>query len=176
MTWKTQTSLSKDSMNEGEVMTDTTTIERLKERIDSELGTSDWFTIDQALIDAFADVTQDHQYIHVDVERAKSTPFGGTIAHGLLTLSMIVHLCFDFVPKLPGTRVLLNYGFNRVRFPSPVRSGQRVRAKGRLASVDDKAPNQYLMVLDVTIEIEGQSKPAVVAEWLTYHVVGDENE
>ena len=148
-------------------------VAKLDSLIGQELGVSPWLAIDQARINAFADATLDHQFIHVDAERAKDTPFGGTIAHGLLTLSLIVHLCLDFVPRLENTKMLLNYGFNRVRFPTFVRTGSRIRARGSLRGVTERAPGQYLMTLDVTIEIEDEPKPAVVAEWLSFHVVGD---
>lgn len=136
-----------------------------------ELGVSAWFVVDQARIDAFADATLDHQFIHVDPGRAAQTPFGGTIAHGLLSLSMIVHLCAELVPRLERTRLLLNYGFDRVRFPAPVRSGKRIRARATLSSVDERGAGRLLLTLAVTIEIEGEPKPAVVAEWLSFHVV-----
>lgn len=149
------------------------TPEAIRDLLGQELGVSDWLTIDQKRIDDFADVTEDHQFIHVDPERAAQTPFGGTIAHGLLTLSMIVHLCFDFVPLIKGRQMLLNYGFDRVRFPRPVKCGSRIRARIRLAKFEARLPNQYLMTLDVEIEIEGQDKPALIAEWLSYHTVED---
>jgi len=136
-----------------------------------ELGVSAWFVVDQARIDAFADATLDHQFIHVDPGRAAQTPFGGTIAHGLLSLSMIVHLCAELVPRLEHTRMLLNYGFDRVRFPAPVRSGRRIRARATLSGVDERGAGRFLLTLAVTIEIEGEPKPAVVAEWLSFHVV-----
>ncbi len=136
------------------------------------LGTSAWMTIDQARVDAFADVTEDHQFVHVDpVRAAAETPFGGTIAHGLLTLSLIVPLCFDFVPKVEGTRMLLNYGFDKVRFPAPVRVGKRIRGSAVLAEVVERKPGQLLMKLDVTIEIENEPKPALTAEWLSLHIL-----
>lgn len=135
------------------------------------LGTSQWMTIDQARVDAFADATDDHQFVHVDPVRAAETPFGGTIAHGLLTLSLIVPLCLDFVPKVAGTRLLLNYGFDRVRFPAPVRVGRRIRGEAVLREAVERKPGQILMKLDVTIEIEGETKPALTAEWLSLHVL-----
>lgn len=152
-------------------MPDPIPVAALDALIGQELGVSPWLTVDQERIDAFADATLDHQFIHVDIERAKATPFGGTIAHGLLTLSLIVHLCLDFVPRLENTRMLLNYGFNRVRFPTYVRTGSRIRARGVLREVTERAPKQYLMTLDVTIEVENEAKPAVVAQWLSFHVV-----
>jgi acyl dehydratase len=154
-------------------MEDETTLAELQAGVGRDLGVSPWFEVDQARVDRFADVTEDHQFIHVDPERAAATPFGGTIAHGLLTLSLIVHLCLDRVPKLEDTRLLLNYGFDRVRFVAPVRVGKRIRAAARLAEVAERKPGQFLIKLDVTIEIEGESKPALTAEWLSLHVVGD---
>lgn len=153
-------------------MPDPIPVATLDALIGTELGVSAWFTLDQDRIDAFADATLDHQYIHVDDARARETPFGGTIAHGLLTLSLIVHLCLDLVPRLEGTRMLLNYGFNRVRFPTFVRSGSRIRARASLAGVTERAPGQYLLTLDVTIEIEHETKPALVAQWLSVHLIG----
>lgn len=153
-------------------MPDALTRDQLHELIGKELGVSAWFAIDQARIDAFADVTEDHQFVHVDPERAAATPFGGTIAHGLLTLSLIVHLCWDFVPQLRDTRILLNYGFDRVRFVTPVKVDSRIRAGARLAAVDERKPGQLLVTMAVVIEIEGEPKPALVADWLSLHVVG----
>lgn len=155
-------------------MTDPVSLDALRAMRGSELGVSDWLTMDQARIDAFADVTEDHQFVHVDPERARAeTPFGGTIAHGLLTLSMIVRLCLDAVPDIEGRRMMLNYGFDRIRFPAPVPSGSRIRARTVLAGVEERKPGQILVTLDVTIEIEGGERPAVVAEWLSLHVTGD---
>jgi acyl dehydratase len=152
-------------------MAGTVTREELERRIGEPLGVSDWFLIDQARVDRFADVTLDHQFVHVDPERARATPFGGTIAHGLLTLSMIVHLCLPFVPQLAGTTLLVNYGFDRVRFSAPVRVGKRIRASGRLTGVEERKPGNVIVKMDVTVEIENEPKPALVAEWLSLHVV-----
>ena len=152
-------------------MADEITRARIDEQIGAELGVSDWFAIDQERVNAFADVTLDHQFVHVDPERARATPFGGTIAHGLLTLSLIVHLCLPFVPKLAGTKLLVNYGFDKVRFSAPVKVGSRIRARGRLAEVTERRPGQMIVKIDVTIEIENEDKPALVAEWLSLHVV-----
>lgn len=156
-------------------MNGTVSLEKLRGMRGAELGVSDWLLIDQARVDAFADVTEDHQFVHVDAERARAeTPFGGTIAHGLLTLSMIVRLCLDAVPVLENRRLLLNYGFDRVRFPAPVGVGRRIRARTRLGAVEERKPGQILVTLDVTIEIEGEERPAVVAEWLSLHVTARE--
>lgn len=144
--------------------------DELESLVGKPLGVSDWMVVDQRRVDAFADVTEDHQFIHVDPARAAATPFGGTIAHGLLTLSLIVPLCIDMVPKLAGVRLLLNYGFDKVRFPAPVRVGKRIRARAELLDVTERKPGQVLMKLGVTIEIEGEEKPALIAEWLSLHV------
>lgn len=152
-------------------MTGAVTREDLQTRVGEPLGVSEWFLIDQERVNRFADVTLDHQFVHVDPERASATRFGGTIAHGLLTLSMIVHLCLGFVPKLANTKLLVNYGFDKVRFAAPVRVGKRIRATGRLSGVEERKPGQVLVKIDVTIEIEGEDKPALVAEWLSLHVV-----
>jgi acyl dehydratase len=148
------------------------TREILEGRIGEPLGVSEWFTIDQARVDAFADVTLDHQFVHVEPERARATPFGGTIAHGFLTLSLFVHLCLGFVPELANRKLLVNYGFDKVRFVAPVHVGKRIRARGTLAGVEERRPGQVVMKIDVTIEIEHEEKPAVVAEWLSLHMVG----
>jgi len=147
------------------------TKQELEDRTGVELGVSEWFAIDQERVNQFADVTLDHQFVHVDPERARATPFGGTIAHGLLTLSLIVHLCLPFVPKLRNTKLLVNYGFDKVRFSAPVKVGSRIRARGRLAEVTERRPGQVIVKIDVTIEIENEDKPALVAEWLSLHVV-----
>jgi acyl dehydratase len=139
--------------------------------VGNALGTSEWLEIDQQRVNAFADVTLDHQFVHVDPERARATPFGGTIAHGLLTLSLIVHLCIGFVPRLANTTLLVNYGFDKVRFAAPVKVGSRIRASGRLTSVTERSAGQVLMKIAVTVEIENQGKPALLAEWLSLHIV-----
>lgn len=148
------------------------TRDELLEAVGTELGRSDWMQIDQARIDDFARVTEDHQFVHVDPVRAAETPFGSTIAHGLLTLSLIVPLCWDFVPKLDGTKLLLNYGFDRVRFVTPVRVNSRIRATATLADAAARKPDQWLIRLDVTIGIEDETSPALVAEWLSLHILG----
>ena len=153
-------------------MPGTVTRQELASAVGRELGVSEWFAIDQARVNEFADVTLDHQFVHVDEERARATPFGGTIAHGFLTLSLLVHLALGFIPKVAGTKLLVNYGFDQVRFSAPVRVGKRIRARGRLVSVDERKPGNLIMKIDVTVEIENEDKPALVAEWLSLHVVG----
>jgi acyl dehydratase len=139
-----------------------TTFEELSAAVGEDLGTTDWLEITQERVDAFADATGDHQWIHVDVERSRSGPFGGTIAHGYLTLSLIP----QFTPQLfsletPGAR--LNYGVNKVRFPNPVKVGAKIRATAQVAEVTD-VPAGKQMVTRFTIEIDGEAKPACVAE------------
>ncbi len=151
-------------------MSQAMTKEELFELVGQELGTSDWFAIDQDRIDRFADVTEDHQYIHVDPDRAADSPFGGTIAHGMLTLSMIVHLCDSFAPDIDGLQMVINYGFDKVRFAAPVKVGKRIRAVAKLLEARERG-GQLVVKTKVTIEIEGERKPALVAEWVTMHVV-----
>lgn len=140
--------------------------------IGQEIGVSDWFTIDQARIDAFADATLDHQFIHVDPEKAKLTPFGTTIAHGFLTLSLLPHLVTGLGVGVEGAVMGLNYGFDRIRFLAPVKVGSRVRARARLADFQQKSPGQYLISQEITIEIENEPRPALVATWLTMVMTG----
>ena len=134
--------------------------------VGTELGTSDWFTIDQERIDQFADVTVDHQFIHVDEEQAGQTPLGGTIAHGFLTLSLLTHLTSQMGVTPENTVMVFNYGLDRLRFINPVRAGSNVRAHSRLMDVTEKQPGQLLIKSEVTVEIEGAEKPALVAESL----------
>jgi acyl dehydratase len=139
-----------------------TTFDELTDAVGEELGSTDWLEITQERVDAFADATGDHQWIHVDVEKAKDGPFGGTIAHGYLTLSLIP----QFTPELfrldtPGAK--LNYGVNKVRFPNPVKVGSKIRATAQIADVSD-VPAGKQMVTRYTVEIDGESKPACVAE------------
>ena len=143
-------------------------IRDLASRVGQEVGVSPWLTVDQARIDTFAKAIDDFQWIHVDPERAKGSPFGGTIAHGFLTLSLLSHLAertFSFSDRRMG----VNYGLNRVRFTSPVPSGARVRARFTLAKFEAIEGNGVQVTWNVTVEIEGKDKPALVAEWLGRH-------
>ena len=140
--------------------------------IGTELGVSDWFQIDQSRIDAFADATLDHQFIHVDPEKAKHTPFGGTIAHGFLTLSLLPYLVTGLGVGMENAVMGLNYGFDKIRFLAPVKVGSRVRARARLADFVEKAPKQFLIIQEITIEIEHEARPALVAQWLTMVMTG----
>ncbi len=128
---------------------------------------SGWVMIDQDRINRFADVTNDHQFIHVDPEAAKASPFGGTVAHGLLTLSLLPGLAYDVLPVLDGTRMGANYGYNKIRFVAPVRAGKRVRAAFTITAFDEVKPGRWQMVTDVAVEIEGEEKPALTAVWIT---------
>jgi len=146
-------------------------LEVMKQQIGVVEGPSDWHAVDQHKIDAFADLTLDHQFIHVDPERAKQTPFGTTIAHGFLTLSMITHLSSQIPQPEPNPlkdRAMgVNYGLDRVRFPNAVKAGSRIRGKRELVSADLVDPGTIQVKHKLTVEIEGQEKPACVAEWLT---------
>jgi acyl dehydratase len=144
----------------------------LSSLIGTEIGVSRWFEVDQARIDAFAEVTEDRQFIHVDPEAAKATPFGGTIAHGFLTLSLASAMSYDAVQPLDGAVMGVNYGFDRLRFLAPVPAGSRVRGRFKLLSAEDKGGGRWLLKHELTVEIEGGDKPALIAEWLGMQVVG----
>jgi len=139
----------------------------IKSRVGQEVGVSSWIEIDQARIDAFANATLDRQFIHVDATAAAQTPFGGTIAHGFLSLSLLSRMGAEAMLVPEGMKMAINYGLDRVRFLAPVRSGKRVRGRFTLDSVEEKAAGQLLMHHTVTVEIEGESKPALTAIWLT---------
>ena len=151
-------------------MTTTTTMAEVPGLLGSELGSSDWFVVTQEHVDQFAEATGDHQWIHVDVEKAKSGPFGGPIAHGYLTLSLLAPLSSQ-VLVVTDTVMGVNYGLNKVRFLAPVRAGKRVRAHVELASVERKDDNRFLTQQNITVEIEGEDTPALYAEWLGMTVV-----
>jgi acyl dehydratase len=141
-------------------------LDDIRTQIGKEVGVSSWIMIDQARIDAFADATEDRQFIHTDPEAAAQTPFGGTIAHGFLSLSLLSRMGAEAMILPEGLRMAINYGLDRVRFLAPVRSGSQVRGRFTLDSVDEKAPGQWLLRHTVTVEIEGEDKPALTAEWL----------
>jgi len=132
-----------------------------------EIGVSSWRLVDQSRIDAFAEITEDHQFIHVDpVRAARETPFGGTIAHGFLTLSLLSTFAYEVLPTVEGAAMGVNYGFDKLRFVSPVRAGSRVRGRFRLAEATMRSPTELLSRTQVSVEIEGADKPALVADWL----------
>ncbi|WP_417497540.1 MaoC family dehydratase [Maricaulis sp.] len=144
----------------------------LAKHIGQEIGLSDWIELDQSRIDQFADVTEDHQFIHLDAERAaKETPFGGTIAHGFLSLSMLSRMAMDIAFTLEGMAMGINYGFDKVRFLVPVSSGKKIRGRFVLEDAVEKSPGQWMLRFGVTVEIEGEAKPALIAQWLTMQVV-----
>ena len=141
-------------------------LDAIRSRIGSEVGVSSWLTMDQERINEFADATEDRQFIHIDPEAAARTPFGGTIGHGFLALSMLSRMAAEAMLVPDSIKMAVNYGLDRVRFIAPVRSGKRIRGRFRLDSVDEKAPGQLLLRHTVTVEIEGEEKPALTAEWL----------
>jgi acyl dehydratase len=141
-------------------------LDEIRGKVGEEVGVSGWLPVDQARIDDFADATEDHQFIHVDPEAAVKAGFGGTIAHGFLSLSLLSRMAADAMLIPEGVKMALNYGFDRIRFLAPVKSGKRVRGRFTLDSFEEKAPGQYLMRHIVTVEIEGEEKPAIVADWL----------
>lgn len=147
-------------------MTKIISVDEYRGLVGTEIAVSRWFLIDQERIDRFADVTEDLQYIHVDAERAKGTVFGGTIAHGYLTLSMLACMAAETIPHLENMAMGLNYGMNSLRFLAPVRSGKNIRGRFSLRDFSERAPSSWKADIDVAVEIEGESKPALVAEWV----------
>jgi len=141
-------------------------LEKYKQLIGQSNGITDWVTIDQGRINGFADVTEDHQWIHVDIEKAEKGPFGAPIAHGLLTLSLIPMFSYACKYTIEGAKMVVNYGYNKVRFINPVKVDSRVRSNMVITAIDEKKPGQILVTNTHTIEIEGQEKPACVAEAL----------
>lgn len=150
----------------------TITVDDIPGAIGTEIGRSDWRTVTQEMINLFADATDDHQWIHLDPERAaRETPFGGTIAHGFLTLSLLSTLAYEALPQLEGSTMGINYGFDKVRFMAPVRAGARIRAVFKLADADIRPSGRVISTYDVTLEIENGTKPALAATWITMAVL-----
>ena len=141
-------------------------LDDIRSRIGQEIGVSGWLEMTQQRIDEFADSTEDRQFIHIDPEAAVRTPFGTTIAHGFLSLSMLSRMAADAMLVPDSMKMAVNYGLDRVRFIAPVKSGKRIRGRFRLDSIEEKAPGQLLLRHTVTVEIEGEEKPALTAEWL----------
>lgn len=157
-------------------MTANDALARWQPMIGTEIGCSNWIEITQAKIDAFAEITHDDQWIHLDAERAaRETPFGTTIAHGFLTLSLASRFSYDVVKKEPGQVMGINYGFERLRFISPVSPGTKVRGRFVLADVSLRRPNEIQRKHTLTIEIDGKETPAVVADWLSLAVFAADN-
>ena len=148
------------------------TLDEYRAQVGQEVGVSDWIDVPQAKIDAFAEVTGDHQFIHVNPELAAQTPFGTTIAHGYLTLSLLSVMAYGALPGINGTRMGVNYGLNKVRFMAPVKSGKRVRGRFTLADVTQRPDGAWQTTVAVTVEIDGETKPALAAEWITLAYVG----
>ena len=144
-----------------------TTLEQMQARVGADFGVTDWMLIDQPMVNTFAKLTQDEYFIHVDPERAaRETPYGGTIVHGFFTLSMLAQMGYQACPAVEGTKSGVNYGFNRLRFVSPVKTGSRVRGHFKLKSFEVDPGKRWTAAWDVSVEIEGEGKPAIVAEWL----------
>jgi acyl dehydratase len=142
-------------------------LEAYQNMVGHEIGVSSWHLIDQKRIDDYADVIEDHQFIHVDPARAKAeTAFGTTIAHGFLTMSLMSIMSYEVMPVISGTTMGVNYGFEKLRFISPVRSGSRVRGRFTLAEAKLRKPKELQSLTHVTVEIEGEEKPALVADWI----------
>jgi acyl dehydratase len=141
-------------------------LDEIRSRVGAEIGVSSWLTVDQPRIDAFAEATEDRQFIHTDPAAAAQTPFGGTIAHGFLSLSLLSRMAADAMLIPEGVKMAVNYGLDRVRFLAPVRSSSRVRGRFTLDSIEEKVPGQVLMRHVVTVQIEGEDKPALTAVWL----------
>ncbi|MEM9028411.1 MAG: MaoC family dehydratase [Pseudomonadota bacterium] len=154
---------------------ETIDLSALKQRVGDVIGVSDWILVDQAKISAFAELTGDPQFIHVDPARARAeTPFGGTIAHGFLLLSLVTQMRANAVPPIVGIAMGINYGFERVRFISPVPSGSRVRGRFTLAALEARGPNEVQLAWGVSVDVSGAHKPALVAEWLTRAILKPE--
>ena len=145
--------------------------EDIAQAIGNQSEPSPWFTVKQEQIDQFADCTQDHQFIHIDQEKAKEGPFGATIAHGFLTLSMLTHLCDVTSCSIEGCHMAINYGFDKVRFINPVKVNSNIRSHSKILDIIEKKPGQFMIKTEISVEIEGENKPALVAEWITMQFV-----
>jgi acyl dehydratase len=148
------------------------TLDEYRALVGQEVGVSDWIDVPQDKINAFAEVTGDHQFIHVNPELAAQTPFGTTIAHGYLTLSLLSVMAYQAMPGIKGTRMGVNYGLNKVRFMAPVKSGKKVRGRFTIADVTQRPDGAWQTTVNVSVEIDGETKPALAAEWITLAFVG----
>ncbi|KAB2850038.1 MAG: MaoC family dehydratase [Hyphomicrobiaceae bacterium] len=146
-------------------------LQQLLEKTGTEIGVSRWISVDQPMIDAFAATTLDRQFIHIDPIAAARSPFGGTIAHGFLTLSLLSAMIQDALPPVAGRAMGVNYGFDKVRFITPVKSGARVRGRFTLAEARQRSPKEVQLRYAVTVEVDGEAKPALIADWLTLIVL-----
>ena len=154
-------------------MTKQMTVAEYHARVGTSFGASEWYLIDQARIDEFAKNTEDFQFIHIDTERAKDTPFGTTIAHGFLTLSMLSAMFYDVVPDIIGSKMGVNYGFDKIRFLAPVKAGTRIRGYFTLLELREARPGEVTNVWEVKVEIENEDKPALIAKWIGRDYVGE---
>ncbi|MEP6868697.1 MAG: MaoC family dehydratase [Novosphingobium sp.] len=145
-------------------------LQELATKVGEVIVTSDWITVDQNRINQFAETTEDRQYIHVDPEAAKSGPFGTTIAHGFLTLSLLSVMLEETFKQIT-VQMSVNYGFDKVRFLAPVKSGKRIRGHFKLLELTEKRPGQWQKKVEATVEIEGEEKPALIADWIFMHMV-----
>jgi acyl dehydratase len=145
--------------------------EDIQQYVGREAEPTRWFTVTQEQINQFAECTHDHQFIHVDPEKAKDTPFGTTIAHGFLSLSMLAHFAEEFGVSIAGVYMGINYGFDSVRFIAPVKVNSRIRARAKILEWIEKKPGQFMSKTEVTIEIEGEEKPALKAVWIGMQMV-----
>ncbi|MBP8671746.1 MAG: MaoC family dehydratase [Sphingobium sp.] len=146
-------------------------LEQYKQLVGQQIGVSHWIPIDQSRIDQFAEVTGDHQFIHVDPVAAAQTPFRGTIAHGFLSLAMLSEMGMAIIPAVSGTKMEVNYGLNTMRFLQPVRSGKRIRGSFLLKDLQERLAGQWQSTFAVTVEIEGEDKPALVVDWLILTII-----
>ncbi len=145
------------------------TLDAYKEMVGQTIGQSEWFLIDQSRINAFADITEDHQFIHVDPVAAAATPFEGTVAHGFLVLSMLAAMALSATPTIVGATMSVNYGMKNLRFIKAVRAGKHIRGRFDLLDIKERAPGQWQTTFAVVIEIEDEDKPSIIAEWLFLH-------
>lgn len=153
-------------------MTKFISADQIKDMVGQVVGTSNWVEITQERVNSFAEATGDFQFIHVDPEKARLTPFGGPIAHGFLTLSLVPLLTMESdCPRPEGIKMGVNYGGNRTRFLAPVRVGKRIRGSFKLLEMDEKRPGQWQQTMEITVEIEGEDKPALICEWITQFFV-----
>ena len=154
-------------------MVDSISTEEYLASTGTEYGPGEWFKVDQERINNFAEATGDFQFIHVDPEKAKETPFGGTIAHGFLSLSLLAKLVPEIVPRPADAKMGVNYGMNKLRFLAPVKEGAEVRAKCKIIDITEKRPGQVLVTNQVTLEIKGEETPALITEWLSMVFLAD---
>lgn len=152
-------------------MSKSVSTESFKKLAGTDLAPSDWLEITQERINQFAEATNDHQFIHIDPDKAGRTPFGSTIAHGYLTLSLLSHLLAQNTVAPEGASMALNYGSDKVRYLTPVKVGQRIRARQKFVDIDEKRPGQWLCKIAVTVDIEGEGVPALIAEILTMYII-----